>query len=175
MNTFLAILGLFCANDHQAVAAKTPWTWDEESASLTYCVHHYLPEYQVEVVRSKGNGWGQVQIQVKDDGKVIYSWEGHRHTVFASRSDTLFVANFSPIATGCVVVAVDLASGRPLWKTQLQGLGPVCHSGYSNRVNIEATDAVVIIRKNESSGRYVEILDIRTGKTVGHRIYKDKE
>lgn len=79
------------------------------------------------------------------------------------------------MATGCKIVAIDLTNGTIQWTTQLKGVGAVSHSRYSNAVNMEATDNVVIVRGNEAAGRYVEILDIGTGKTVGYRVYKDNE
>jgi hypothetical protein len=67
------------------------------------------------------------------------------------------------------VVAVDLKTGKRLWKTNLQGLGPIAHTKYRNRVIIEVDDRRVTVYGNESSGRYVEQLDPRTGKTLANK------
>src|SRR5262245_9171562 len=153
------------------IAEKTPWRWSDEKATLRYCIDHYLRDYQAEIVRVEKWLDHPFIIQIKEGKKAVHSWKGHEETVLVNRGKRLFVADFNPIGSGCLVVAVDLADGRQLWKTQLRGNGPVRHSKYRNQVNIEANDDLVIVRGKESSGRYIEFLDIKTGKTVGHRVY----
>lgn len=47
----------------------------------------------------------------------------------------------------------------------------VDHTRYSNRVNLEVVDGAVRVFGQESARRYVEIVEPKTGKTVGHRVY----
>jgi hypothetical protein len=95
--------------------------------------------------------------------------------VFRISGDTLYYASFQPSASGADIVAVDLTTGKQLWKTSLKGLGPIQHSGYHNVLNLEADDTVVTVFGNEAMGRYVEFLDPKTGKALGHHVYpKDK-
>jgi hypothetical protein len=49
-------------------------------------------------------------------------------------------------------------------------IGFVSHSTYSNAMILEANTEVVWVRGNEGGGRYIEVKDIASGKTVGHRI-----
>ena len=108
-----------------------------------------------------------------DDGKELVAWEGHNRSVFTLQGDVLVYADFHPSSTGCSVVAFDLKAKKQLWKTQLHGIGPVTHFRYSNLVTLEIinNDAVQVFG-NESFGQYLEIVDLKTGKTVGHRKYK---
>ena len=54
----------------------------------------------------------------------------------------------------------------------MHGLGPIKHSGYSNQVAMEADHQLITVRGKESMGRYIEFLDPRTGRILGHRIYE---
>jgi hypothetical protein len=41
-------------------------------------------------------------------------------------------------------------------------------------VNLDLEKQAVCVRGNESAGRYIEYVDLRTGKTVGHKVYPKK-
>jgi hypothetical protein len=107
-----------------------------------------------------------------DDGKELFAWEGHERSVFALSRDVLVYADFHPSSTGCSVVAYDLSNRKQLWKTKLKGLGSINHFRYSNLVNLEIlNDEVVRIFGWESAGQYIEFIDLKAGKTMGHRLY----
>jgi hypothetical protein len=156
----------------QAIEDKVygkPWRWSKEKASLAYCITHHLQDYEVERVR-KNEYYTPLNIRTKKDRKVVYSIQkGHQAIVFTRWKDTLYIAEYSPIASGCEVVALDLKTGKQLWKTRLQGIGEVAHSKYSNFVNIETDGRRVIISGNEAHGRYIEHLDRQTGKTIANK------
>jgi hypothetical protein len=79
-------------------------------------------------------------------------------------------AEYDPISSGCTLACVDLATGRERWRTGLEALGPVEHSEYENAVAMYLLDpGRVIIYGREAAGRYVEIVDVKTGRTVGHK------
>jgi hypothetical protein len=145
------------------------WRWSKEKASLAYSTKHHLPDYDVERVREKGY-YTPIKIRTKTDRKVIYILEdGHESTVFTRWKDVLYIAEYSPIGTGCEVVALDLMTGTQLWKSRLEGIGPTGHSQYSNLVNIETDGWRVIVTGNETHGRYVEHLDLASGKTLTNK------
>ncbi len=52
---------------------------------------------------------------------------------------------------------------------QLKGLPLAAHSQYRNQVILERDGDLVVVYGKESNGRYIEFLDARTGKTVGHK------
>ena len=82
----------------------------------------------------------------------------------------LYVARFSDIATGCQVTAYDAASGTVRWGTRLQGIGPIGHSEYLNKVEMKVLDARwLAVFGWESGGCYVEVLDRGDGRTVSNR------
>ncbi|MCI0701010.1 MAG: hypothetical protein L0241_08000, partial [Planctomycetia bacterium] len=86
--------------------------------------------------------------------------------------DALYVAEFDSIASGCKVVAYDLVTGKKAWDRQLEGIGPVSHSKYRNRVAMavekhpNANHFALVITGWEAFGRYIEVIDLVTGKQL---------
>jgi hypothetical protein len=145
------------------------WRWSKDKANLTYSTKRYLPDYEVERVRPK-EYYTPINIRRKQDRKVIYSFEeGHESVVFTRWKDVLYIAEYSPIRSGCEVVALDLQTGKQLWRSRLQGIGPTSHSQYLNLVNIETDGQKLIITGNEAHGRYIEQVDLRSGKTLANK------
>jgi hypothetical protein len=144
-------------------AAPFEWRWSEEKASLAYSVGQHLPGQSGELIFCRTF----FDIRTEDGTRTAYRLERHsQRCVFTRWKDTIFIAEFRPISTGCKVVAVDLLTGNHLWEFYLVGIGPTKHSKYSNSVNIETDGEKVIIYGNESNGRYVEHLDINSGKML---------
>ena len=147
------------------------YRFSEEKSTLAYCEKQLAPDYEVE----RGSAgftdfYKAVRIRRTSDRKIVYSVDdGHDECVFARRDKTLYIAEHHAIATGCRVDAVDLDTGKRLWSTQLEGIGPTGHSEYRNQVNIELDGNGVVVFGNESHGCYVEVLNVRTGTQVAHR------
>jgi hypothetical protein len=124
-----------------------------------------------------GFGEGEFTFQKKDGPKIIVS--GHFGTSAVVHGDALYVADFSPLANGCKVVAYDLMTGKKAWSKPLAGIGEVAHSKYRNRVAMSvekhptANHFALVIVGWESSGRYVEVLDLATSKQLAHRMYDE--
>ena len=127
-------------------------------------------DYQVDLSRPQ-NKFGIIHFRVLKDGKEVHAWQAHQHSVFTTSGDTLVVADFHPNRHGCGLVAFDLKNKKDLWQTELKGIGPIPHSRYSNRVNLDLVDGAVRVFSQESAGRYVEFVDPKTGKTLGHKVY----
>ena len=172
-----SIFSLICANlaygqDYQKTADSTPWTWATERASVGDSFLKFPNTYQMELIRKK-NKYGEITIRLVDDGKELVAWEGHQHSVFTSSGNVLIYADFGHSRTGCSVVAYDLKNRKQLWKANFKGLGSIDHFEYSNSVNLDIiNNGAVRVFGNESAGQYLEIVDLKTGKTVGHRTYK---
>jgi hypothetical protein len=122
-----------------------------------------------------GFGEGEFTFQKKDGPQITV--RGHFGTPAVVHGDALYVADFCPIANGCKIVAYDLTTGKKAWDRPLAGIGEVSHSKYRNRVamsvekhSTEKHFALVIVGW-ESSGRYVEVLDLTTGKQLAHKTY----
>jgi hypothetical protein len=156
-------------SQHEAEASE--WRWSEHEASLIYSVQHELQRYEVQVVRTENNehSWEPLTVRILDKGQEIYSFRAHDETVFTQLGDVIFVADFSPIATGCTVVAYDLKERKDLWKCFLKGNPPKIHSEYRHQVNITTRGGAVLIYGKESNGRYIEFVDAQAGRTIGHK------
>ena len=161
------------APDFQKAADEAKWSWEPEKATVLYSLMRASTDYTVEVIRKK-NTIGALTIRILDEKKVLDSFEGHSETVFAVAGGVLYRAEFNPFASGCTIIAWDLKAGKQLWKSQLKGLGPIAHTEYRNRVILDVADGALAIRGHEASGDYLEYVDLKTGKTVGHRIFSKK-
>jgi hypothetical protein len=73
---------------------------------------------------------------------------------------------------GCSIIAYDLANRKELWKTRVQGIGPIAHTAYDNQVALELVGDALKVLGNELAGQYVEFVDLKTGKTVGHKLFR---
>jgi PQQ enzyme repeat len=119
---------------------------------------------------------GTLTFQKKDCPKVTV--RGHAQTAIVIRGDVLYVADYCPIASGCTVLAFDLTTGKKAWQQQLEGIGPVSHSKYRNRVAMtvekhpDVAHFALVITGWEVSGQYVEVIDLTTGKQLGLKTYE---
>jgi hypothetical protein len=181
----IAICGLFLAavcpfavtaapapeeKDYQKIADKEEWKWVPERASAREGAKNFKGDFKAGVVERDVNGFKSVNINFTKGDDVVFTIEGHAETVFAGRDNVVYYADFSQAASGCVVIAYDLGTKKQLWKTNLKGLGPIGHTRYRNRVTLDIKDDAVHVLGNEAAGKYVEYLDLKTGKTVGHKI-----
>jgi hypothetical protein len=155
--------------DYQKKADEAAWDWNADQASLDYAVKKC--PLAVEVQKKD---FGRATITVKLDEKTSFTFEGHTGTVFVVKDKVLYYADFSPVASGCVVIARDLENDKQLWKAPLKGLGPITHTRYSNAVTLDLDGEAVRVVSKEAAGRYIEYVDRKEGKTVGHKVFKDK-
>jgi outer membrane protein assembly factor BamB len=158
------------AVDYQKVADKTEWRWKDDEATPGHSFGKIPIEYDLRLERTSKKLF-QVTITFGKDGKTLYTLEGHSNSVFRVVGKVLYYPQFHPSANGAALVAVDLTTGKELWKTNLKGIGSVDHFKYSNLINMEVSKDTVTVFGKESFGRYVEIVQLSTGKTVGHKIF----
>jgi len=163
---------LVCPARNDAAPFLKEFVWPEQQVQLSNCVAQVSAPYSV-TVGLLTNGWmenaGEIRFSVGNALRL--SVTGHSQTVFAHASNVLYVANFCPIASDCSISAFDLQNSKQLWQTYLHGLLFVAHSIYSNRVQLDLTPTLVVIRGREGGGDYAECLDRTTGQIVGHRIF----
>ena len=158
--------------DYQKKADEAPWSWSEERATPEGAAKQLPARYAAEVERQ--GTWGEATIRLLKDGNIVHHFAGHFRTVFAVRDDVLYYADFGPSSSGCAVVAYDLRKQKRLWRAPLKGLGGVDHSKYRNAVNLSLEKYAVCVRGQESAGNYIEFVDLKSGKTVGHKVYPRK-
>lgn len=172
----VATVAMFCVAafagsvDYQSVADGTRWGWRQDLANPLGCLASCGPKYDIRLLSPK-NDRGSLEITILLGNREIYSWKGHRHSVFRILDDTLYFARLHPSGSGGSIVAVDLETGNELWVSQLRALGPIQHSAYRTLMNLDANRDVVSVFGNETMGRYVEIKSAATGKTLGHKVF----
>lgn len=147
--------------------------WKPPAEDLGYCLANEARAY--DVTRKKESR-GVLTIRVSDGDAELYSFGAHTGTMFFERNGVLYHTEYSRGVNGCVMVAFDLRAKKQLWKTHLKGIGEVQHSAYTNEVRMNPyLEGVLVVYGNESFGKYVEVLDIETGKTVGHKVFKEEK
>lgn len=156
--------------NYQKEADGAGWGWDEYQASPFYGISQAGSTYDI-VMANDHLERSRLTFKILRDGKEVYTWRGHVHTVFRIQEDRLYYALFETSTSGGEIVAVDLLSGKELWKSPLVALGTIEHFAYSNLMRMDANLEIISVFGNESMGRYFEIKDANTGKTVGHKIF----
>jgi hypothetical protein len=81
----------------------------------------------------------------------------------ASDGRHVVLVTWSRIANGAHARAWTLADGALGWERELEGIGPQDHSKYSNLIQLDLEDGLVIVRGLEAHGRYVEAIDVASG------------
>jgi|ERR1043166_4406228 hypothetical protein len=158
--------------DYQAKTDTMPWKFAAKAASAAYAAQKLPKPFEADISAGQFSG----TISLKKADKAAYQWDGHGETVFIVTDDVLYYSDHHQASTGCQVIAIDLTTGKQLWKTRLKGLGPISHFRYRNQVNLDLEDRDTLrIFGRESAGGYVELVDRKTGKTVGNRKYKGDE
>jgi hypothetical protein len=146
--------------------------WKDPEKQPVPSFEDQLPDYHGLAISSATDGHRRTTVEVAAGDAVRYSWEERDGFVFIGRKDVLYRADYSSNSSGCSVVAFDLKAGKELWKAELKGLGPIRHWKYCNRVLMERVDDTVFaVYGQESAGRYVELVEFKTGRTVGHKVF----
>jgi hypothetical protein len=166
----LTLVAPVSAADYQKLADEATWDWQPDRATVLHAMLNYHGDCQVEIVK-KPNTFGDLMVRFTKDGKEALALKGSYATTFVGKDSILYYAEYGSFSSGCALIAYDLANKKELWKTSLKGLGPIAHFKYSNRVAVELVDDAVKVLGNESAGHYVEFVDLKTGKTVGHKVF----
>ncbi len=78
--------------------------------------------------------------------------------------DSLYIANYSPIATGSALICLSYSSGKVIWIGDVKQL-MICHSKYKNEVFIHKVGNKIVIAGDESGG-ILQVVDSRSGKNL---------
>ena len=161
--------------DYQKIADKEEWKWEKEQASVFFSQKQYKGGCEVELQKpGLEGGIANTTIRFKDGDKEVLSMIGHDGTVFVERKNDLYYADFSQYSSGCSMIAYDLKAKKRHWKADLKGLGPIDHTKYHNAVILEFKDDALHILGMESAGKYVEYVELKSGKTLGHKVFTNK-
>jgi len=156
-------------------AESVRWEWDERAASPLGSMEHINPKYNIRLLFRKEKDSRQLYISVLEGEREVFTFKGHSRTVFSIAGDHLYYANFSVMASGAEIVAVNLKTGKELWKSPLAGIGNQMHSEYSNSLNLEADPFSVKVFGKESNGQYFESKRADTGETIAHKRFTREE
>jgi hypothetical protein len=178
--SFLGAAALVAAPAEPGAAGKTAryqkladgLAWKEPADQPTRSLHEQLPGYMITCGQDRGVNANTDSVRIVDAGTELCSWEVRGAEAYLARRGVLYRADYSPILSGCAITAVDLTTGKNLWTVDLKGLGPIGQSEDPNRVWMEpVADGVLAVYGRESGGRYVELVDLTTGRTVGHKVF----
>ena len=79
--------------------------------------------------------------------------------------DLLYIANYSPIATGSSLHCFDLKTGKMAWQADVLQY-PIPHSQYLNKVTLSLYENTLIMEGNEIGIDYVQFFDATTGERL---------
>jgi hypothetical protein len=179
---FATLIGTFYgepgwANEIESIS----WRWPKEEPNLFSSILD-VPintPYEVALIRRKrasvlperGDAH-PFEVRILRDRGLLFEAPAEASTVFKLVGNLLYYAEFSGMTFGCKVIAFDLDSKKQLWKTDLKAVGPIGHSIYSNRVSLKLEGGVLKVQGWETKGKYIEYLDVATGRTVAHRVFE---
>jgi hypothetical protein len=115
-------------------------------------------------------GAGLHTLRIIEDGRESLSLLVDVETVFRLGDGVLYCVFRSRPQWGRPVVAYDLATGKTLWHTPIhyEPSGTLRSTG---RFTLRLTKNVVYIAGEESTGKYIEILDQKTGKRLAEKVF----
>lgn len=158
--------------DYQKAADGSRFQWKNEESTILHSMEQMDHEYtfRFDYIPAKH----EMTLSFLKDGEPAFAFVGHKNSVFRIHKDVLYYPVFQPSSSGCQIAAYDLKNKKELWKKSVKGIGEVLHSAYSNLITLDVNDDVVIIHGHEGFGDYIEFLDTRTGKTLGHKTFNMK-
>jgi len=183
----IAVVSLFVVTSTQAsdadpaeLAHRARWEWDDDADNPFYCMlrlrrasgmRQTPSKYGATLTSNDETGSRAIRIGITHNGDEVYSWLGGPMTVFDVVDDTLYRSSGGHVALGAIVQAIDLTTGKLLWKTRLRGMGVTDHSAYVNRISFEPrAKSKLCFFGRESQGDYIEVLDMRNGERLSYRV-----
>lgn len=147
-----------------------PWSWRPEEADLEYSRAHALAGLKT-LVEAGGTDWRSESTLVItcEDGQILRVGV-HGKTPIVRVGDQIFVASYPLMSEGCAIECYDVAHAKHVWTRDLMALGQIAHSKYFNAVTLEVEGKNLIVRGQETAGRYIEVLTLRDGAEVMNRV-----
>lgn len=183
----LAGLSLALLFGASAAAAKPtpntpPWRWSDEPdlyPKVELRARRLHSVYALrEVAIGKGDSHAELRRELSKGGvsQVVWrtaikarQWTDLAGAAMIVSGDTIFVARYNRIATGCTLRAFSTADGKERWSVQLVGIGPIGHSKWFNRVQLDMESNNPVVFGNEGPGRgYIEVRSAKTGALISN-------
>lgn len=180
-NSILLLLFIFSswqayAKEWANSASLLEWSFPAEKISIHDSIHAFKNspdnkgKYQVALKTPNGEG-RRMTLELYQDKNLIHSFIVHPESSFIIHKGLLVYVSYLQLASGCSLTVFDLNSKKKLWKSQLHGIGPVSHSAYGNKVYLSLDKDRIMVKGNESSGKYIEIRNLHTGKLLGYKVF----
>ncbi len=166
-------------------APAIPWTWSAlpnfyPLVDLSARVRHQKFSLHEEVLPGKSAGSvATLTYELEKANLRTAVWKvtvpdpGHGELSGAAMVLTntqIFVARYSRIATGCTLYAFAVENGILQWKVFLEGIGPIAHSKWYNRVQLSVVGNHPVVFGNEGPTRaYIEQRDAATGALLSNQ------
>jgi len=112
------------------VENEPEWRWSDRETSIISYLGAAPSDYEISITQPKSSRPGNLKVAITDGENVLCRFDSHYEGVFLFDRNRHWViySQHSPIATGCTLVAFDLATKQQVWETHLKGIGPVGHS-----------------------------------------------
>ncbi len=169
---FVAFMFLFVGPIH----GDEKWKWYDGKASIMHYFMNASSNYQTHLVRRSMADWREIEVRISNGKETLFKWKTHGQGAFVFSESIVIYARFNTMSSGCELRAYDLDKQKEIWRKRLRGLGPIRHSKYRNRINMEIRKDKVVVYGNESAGQYIEVLKVKTGEfvsnTIGTKQYK---
>ncbi|MDP9175406.1 MAG: hypothetical protein M3O30_16310 [Planctomycetota bacterium] len=160
----------------QSSLEKSEFQFSEGEANLPYRLSQFQGDCQIEMIYDPAK-WLGLTFKLLRGGKEIATIEGTMDTALCGTKGAIYFAQPSLGGCGCHVTAFDSVTGNKIWEHELEAVGLVPHSVYSNRVimrqlvDTKEGNSLCIIGR-ESFGDYEEVLDEASGMQLAHKIYR---
>ncbi|HXT99654.1 MAG TPA: hypothetical protein VN903_01590 [Polyangia bacterium] len=164
----LVLLAVAAPSSAAAAPAEIPWQWERAVdlfPRIDITAGPYVLATEKRKMKLRGPSWS-VKVPARFGGRV----DEMNGAALAADGGRVFVAVYLRAASTCQLAAFDGASGKQLWSVDLDGIGPIGHSAYSNRVQLRMIGGHPTVFGNESAKRYIEQRDAATGALVSHRL-----
>ena len=164
------ILNVFRSQELELRREADLETWVEEEVPLKKHIDQYRGPYSFQI-KDLPRKYPPTQISILGGERTLHSWMGHAESsfVFVNHDVVIYKLHLGA-TTGCSLAAFDLRKKAKLWEVKLKGIGQIRHFKYRNQVVLRyGGDEHVTVYGKETAGSYVEQIDIKTGKTAGHR------
>jgi outer membrane protein assembly factor BamB len=124
-------------------------------------------------------------VSLRRADKTIFSFHAHTGTTFFLHGKIFFYTDYRPDAPGGDIVAVDPTAGEEIWRTTLDSITTgdsqtscenrisfnICQESHDNwKTSVDRLEAF----REEGGQRYLQLMDLDTGKTIGHHLYDPK-
>ena len=190
-----------CEPRHPGLSAPG-WRWDDERATAAWCAQNQTgPRYRAVLTEDEGWLLRQLPFDVSDDGGLAdalvetdlddvtagplrisirdahgerFAWNGWEYSVWHVVDHRLFYVEYRGGTPGGRTVAVDLDTGRVLWKVPSAYPMPGGWSLWMNRKMLQVRHDGVYVWSIDGGTRSLEILNRDDGRVGDWRYFLDR-